>query len=187
MGQGTKGMQFIILMGPKHSGKTSAGRELAKRLHCGFTDLDEAITLRCGESPRSLYEKGSEFFKKAETETLAALLDQEQTNSPSAVPPLQVMAAGGGIIDNDGAIKLIQNNPEIVTVYIDVCAQTAWERINKEKELPPFLGTINPRETHLLLHERRAEAYRRFASATVKAENRDPSEIACEISILLNQ
>jgi shikimate kinase len=167
-------MHFIILLGPKHSGKTSAGKALAALLSCDFVDLDELITERSGKTPRVLYNEGPEIFRKAETEALAALFNSE---TPS---PL-VIAAGGGLIDNPDALPLFEHNTDAVSVFLDVCAETAWERIKAAGDLPPFLKPENPEKTHRSLHEHRAAAYRQFASLVLNADGKTPEEIALKI------
>ena len=176
-------MLFIVLVGPKHSGKTSAGKELAALLGGDFIDLDEAILRQCGKSPRELYAQAAEIFRKAEAEALAAILETPQDTAPPALQrsALRVIAAGGGIIDNPGAMALLAGNAEVMAVFIDVSAQTAWERISRG-ELPPFLRTDNPKETHRLLHERRSAAYRKFALLAIEADGKNPDVIAGEIA-----
>jgi shikimate kinase len=183
-------MQFIVLLGPKHSGKTSAGKALASLLSCDFIDLDDYIARRSGKSPRALYLEGPEIFKKAEAEALATLFESgtagsrtQETPSPSAAEISQdiIIASGGGIADNPEASALLQKNPQVVSVFLDVTAKTAWERISRESELPPFLRTENPEETHRSLHERRAAAYRQLASLVINAEGKSPEEIAEEV------
>jgi shikimate kinase len=167
-------MKFIVLLGPKHSGKTSAGKALAALLPCGFADLDELIAQRSGKSPRALYNEGPEIFRKAEAEALATLFNSE-------TPFPLVVASGGGLIDNSDALPLLEKNADVLSVYLDVSVKTAWTRIKAAEELPPFLRTENPEETHRSLHERRAAAYRQFASLLIEADNKNPEEIALEI------
>jgi len=169
-------MRFIVLVGPKHSGKTSAGKALALLLSCGFVDLDELIAQKSGKSPRALYGEGPEIFRKAEAEALAALLESETAGPSSSL----AIAAGGGLIDNPDALSIMRRF-QIAAVFLDVSAQAAWERIRAEGELPPFLRTENPEGTHRALHERRSAAYRQLASLAIKADGKSPEEIAREI------
>jgi len=170
-------MELIVLIGPKHSGKTVVGRELALLCSCGFADLDEHIAEKCGKSVRTLFTEGAEIFRDEETAALSALLEQEKPRTPA----LLVIATGGGIVDNPDALALLKKNKSAVTIYLDVNIQTAWDRIIKSGELPPFLANGNPQEDHRLLHERRAGAYRQMASFAVNAEGKTPAEIAREI------
>jgi len=175
-------MRYIVLLGPKHSGKTTAGKELAALLSGGFVDLDDYITQRTGKSPRALYIEGPEVFKKAEAEALAAIFQPPflEAEKAQSSPPL-VIASGGGLIDNPDALSLLKNNAAAISVFLDVAVKTAWERVRKAGELPPFLKTENPAETHRSLHERRAAAYRRLAALVIKADDKNPPEIAREI------
>jgi len=169
-------MRFIVLVGPKHSGKTSAGKALASLLSCGFVDLDELIAQKSGQTPRALYGEGPEIFRKAEAGALAALFESEMAGPSSSL----VIAAGGGLVDNPDALSVMRRF-QAAAVFLDVSVQVAWTRIKAEGELPPFLKTENPEETHRALHERRSAAYRRLASLTIKADGKSTEEIAREI------
>jgi shikimate kinase len=170
-------MEFIILTGPKHSGKTSAGKELARLMGLPFIDLDLLIAEQTGKSPRELYTQGEERFHQAEAAALKSALGGESDR------PGGVLAAGGGIIDNPTAMELLEAHRNS-TVYVEISAETAWERISRG-ELPPFLRGENPREQHRILHQRRAEGYRVFAVHTINAEGKTPGLIAEEIRLLL--
>jgi shikimate kinase len=179
-------MNAIILTGPKHTGKTSAGRALAVLASGVFADLDGFIEEQTGKSPRNLYREGPGVFRTAETRALETLLRSGEDGSAGP----RIIAAGGGLIDNAEALSLPELAAAAVqTVYIEVSAGTAWERIlraSKTGDLPPFLDTGNPRETHRALHERRAAAYRAWARFTVQGEGKTPEEIAGEIAGLLS-
>jgi shikimate kinase len=171
-------MQTIFIAGPKHAGKTSAARALAALYSCGFIDLDEVIARRSGKSPRTLYGEGPEIFRKAEAEALAALFEPA---AEDGVNSQKIVALGGGLIDNPGALALLEHAESSLVVYLAVSAGTAWKRICGGGELPPFLRTGNPQETHCALHKRRSAAYRKLARITIEAEGKSPREIALEI------
>jgi shikimate kinase len=170
-------MEDIVLLGPKHSGKTSAGRELAALWDCDFIDLDELIERREGKPPRALYAAGPEVFMRAEAEAAASLA---QTGGARR----RVIAAGGGITDNENALTPVLKEAGALGVYLEVSANTAWARITADPsgELPLFLRTGNPCETHRALHERRAASCRRLADIIIAAEDKTPREIAQEIA-----
>jgi shikimate kinase len=177
---------LIVLTGPKHSGKTTTGGELARRLELPFFDLDLFIEGRTGQSPRALYRLGPELFREEEAKALAALLAGDP--APGAVTG--VLAAGGGIIDNPGAMALLTRSGHI-TVYLDISAETAWRRItgnSQDPELPPFLRAESmdaSRQKHRLLHERRSAAYRAAATISISAEGKTPAETAGELAVKL--
>jgi len=183
-------MKTVILTGPKHSGKTSAGIALASLCSCEFIDIDDLILQRTGKSPRQLYSEGQAVFQKAEAEASAALLGVDGGERRSVIgvdggEGRRVIAAGGGIIDNEEASAVLKKDGAAV-VYLNISAECAWDRIARSGELPPFLQTENPRETHRVLHERRAAAYSRIADIVIEAGVKTPREIAEEILSHLN-
>ncbi|GHT80080.1 shikimate kinase [Spirochaetia bacterium] len=190
----------IILVGPKHAGKTSVGRALAALLGVSFTDLDECVETLSGKSPRSLYKEGADVFRRFEAEALGVLLDGADRNDDGVSADRKsglVIAAGGGLIDNRDVLALLNSGgdgfsdtrPGPFLVYLEVSAATAWARIEQSAartgELPPFLSgdlsSARPQETHRLLHERRAAAYREIAALTVQGEGKTPEELGREI------
>jgi shikimate kinase len=179
-------VRTIFLTGPKHAGKTSAGRALANRISGAFVDLDKFITTQTGKSPRTLYQEGSGVFRKAEAEALGALLDAGESRNAG----LRIIAAGGGLIDNSEALARIGKSGTALVVYLEVSVETAWGRIRRAAEkdgLPPFLDTPDPEAAHRALHERRAAAYREWAPFTIAGNGKSPEEIAGEICALLRR
>lgn len=175
--------RIIIITGPKHSGKTLCSLALGELTGWDVVDLDEEVKKQTGKPPRDLFIEGPEVFKKAEAMALASLIRlQEATSERSRL----IIAAGGGLIDNSEAIAMLSDRCRTIPVYLDISPRTAWQRILADGELPPFLATKNPRETHFALHTRRAKAYKAFASLTVSVEGKDPDEIALEIMKRLN-
>ncbi|MDR1248200.1 MAG: shikimate kinase [Treponema sp.] len=180
---------IILITGPKHSGKTSAGAFLAKLLAAEFVDLDELVERQTGKTPRALFREGSGLFRQAETRALSSLLSAEPRES--GVP--LVVAAGGGLIDNAGARELLRR-PEFsgtgtVIVCLEVTADTAWERILAEAERtgewPAFLNAEDPRQANAAIHERRGAAYREIAALTVNGEGKTAEDIGREIALSL--
>ena len=191
-------MSNIILTGPKHSGKSSAGKALASILHrkndqtvCTFIDIDDLITQQTGETPRQLYAKAPSIFQRAETEAVSSILmTHAASNSSDQKNNFLIIAAGGGIIDNAEALSVLKKFNAAI-VYLNISANLAWSRIidsapttkdgKQTKELPPFLQTENPQETHRALHERRAAAYHQFAGIIIEAEGKTPDQVAAEV------
>ncbi len=80
-------MKHIFLYGPPGSGKSSAGKALAERLHWPFVDLDQEIEKQEGRTvSRILEEEGEAAFRDMETEALMQVSDENP----------RVIALGGG-------------------------------------------------------------------------------------------
>jgi shikimate kinase len=171
--------RLILITGPKHSGKSVTALALGKITGAEAVDLDEIVERQNHKSPRELFKEGPELFRKAEALALASLVDGGNTSR------LTIIAAGGGLVDNAEALAILSRHGEAITVYLDVSSETAWQRILSTSavgELPPFLNTENPRETHLALHKRRAEAYKALAQIAILGDDKSPEEIAEEIA-----
>jgi shikimate kinase len=190
--------RIIIIIGPKHSGKTTCAKALEKTLGWEAVDLDELIMLKNGKSPRELFIESPESFKEAEAFALASLLKPEETECPPAASPVKrqssfIIATGGGLIENSQAMALLSaaasSTRKIITVYLEISAESAWQRITETAaggKLPPFLNKENPKESHFALHQRRAEACKAAADIIVSSENKNPEDIAMEIAKQLN-
>jgi shikimate kinase len=172
-------MEIIALAGPKHSGKSCAGKALAALTGAGFFDLDDEIKSCTGKCARELYKQGKDVFQAAERAALEDVL--RKTGNGARI----VVALGGGFIDNEAAWALLDERGGRI-VFLAVSAETAWKRIEaaaaESGELPAFLQTDHPRQSHREIHERRAAACQNAASLVVDAENKTAEEIAAEIA-----
>jgi shikimate kinase len=181
----------VTLVGPKHTGKSSAGKALAKLIGARFIDLDELIEKQAGRPPRKLYEEGPEVFRDAErlaAETLVGGLSTQENGAggPGSAP--LIIAAGGGLIDNPPALAALRGAGSLVSLRIS--AEAAWARVCASAErtgsLPPFLRGDDPEGTHRALHERRGTAYGVIADFEIDAEKMNPTDIAEEIAHMLS-
>jgi shikimate kinase len=192
--------RVILIMGSKHSGKNLCAKALKEIIGGEAVNLDELVEKQTGKTPRELFSEGHDFFKKAEVRALTSVIqghppqtEGEARFSPGTgtSPGVLIITAGGGIIDNDEAMALLLEakvpsaDRQLIIVYLEISAETAWQRIldgSNDGNLPPLINTNNPKETHLALHNRRAKAYKAVAGITVFTENKSPEEIAREIA-----
>jgi shikimate kinase len=80
---------IFSLVGLPGSGKTTVGRQLARRLGVPFTDTDHVIETRFGCSIREFFEReGEARFRDIECEVIDAL----------SLGPRQVLSTGGGAV-----------------------------------------------------------------------------------------
>ena len=99
------GAQAVFLVGFMGSGKTSVGRELARRMGWEFVDLDVRIEQREGRSvPEIFQDRGEPGFRIAEA---AALLELTQSLERASV-----VALGGGAFAQPGNRELLGSWPD---------------------------------------------------------------------------
>jgi shikimate kinase len=175
--------KIVALAGPKHCGKTEAGKAFATLTGGAFFDLDDEMQKRAGKSVRALYQEGLGVFQAAEREALETVLALEDRNNGDGV---FVIALGGGFVDNEAARLLLKARSGCALVFLSVSAETAWKRIKAawlaSGELPAFLRGENPEAAHRVLHERRAASYEEIASFVVDGEHKTAVEIAAEVA-----
>lgn len=143
---GTQSDPAFILFGLKHSGKTTQGKMLAKKLSYAFVDIDEAMAKKTEMSPRELYEKlGAGKFLEVE-EQFCEVLGKECRGKKI------VVSTGGGICDNAPAVTHLRDLGTFV--FFAVPEQTAFARIMDEAVerdgridgLPYFIAKRKPKK-----------------------------------------
>lgn len=94
-------MGDLILIGLPASGKTTVGRQLARRLDMPFFDCDEAIEAAAGCSVSDIFARyGESYFRQLEHRTLEELCRKEGC----------VIATGGGAVLREDNRLLLQRS-----------------------------------------------------------------------------
>jgi shikimate dehydrogenase len=95
----------VFLIGMPGSGKTGAGRRLARLLSRPFVDLDDAAVLEAGCDIPSYFERhGEAAFRDLETKVLATYAGQSGL----------VIACGGGVVERPENLDLLRQNGLVV-------------------------------------------------------------------------
>ena len=167
----------IVFLGIKHCGKSTQGRLLAKRLQREFVDTDELLSSAyavqysaevSAVSPREIMKKhGDDFFRRFEAGVIRDLIAEHSSGT--------VVALGGGVpcnafLDADELKKLGVN------VYLEVTAQTAFERIVADG-IPPFLQDGDPWKAFQQMYEERLPYYSRIADLHISVKDEEPAEL----------
>lgn len=154
------------MIGMPGSGKTTLGRELAKRLGVDFVDIDAGIVESEGMSVAALFaEKGQAWFRALESRALESLQSD---------PRSLVIATGGGIVEKPENREHMHRAGLVIYIERPLEAIAAAIRFGKDR---PLLQTPDDLRR---LYERRAEMYRQTADYTVKNE-RSITDICCEL------
>lgn len=175
-------MNAIILVGIKHSGKSTQGKLLAQSSRCNFVDLDDVIQEISNLSPRELYKtKGVEEFIKTEEEAAKKVLKDFQNKKV-------VIATGGGICDNQNAVKILKSFGKFV--FLNVDEDIAFSRIIKKvsfengiwQNLPAYIEKDSPKsiddaqKSFHKFYERRTKIYSELADFTINLSKSDKTE-----------
>ena len=98
-------MNNVYLVGFMGTGKSSAGKELARRLKYKFADLDELIELREKMSiPDIFAQKGEPYFRNAEKQVLKEVSGEKGF----------IVACGGGIVTSECNIRIMKESGTMV-------------------------------------------------------------------------
>ncbi|AEJ60891.1 Shikimate kinase [Spirochaeta thermophila DSM 6578] len=177
-------MQSIVLVGLKHVGKTSAGVALARLLGLPCFDVDEEV-VRIHEAETGTRRPVREIYRLLGKEGFQDL-ERRAARELAARARLRpcVIATGGGICDNPGALSALKEVG--VVVYLQEEPHILFERI-VEGGLPPFLEGPDPWEAFLALYERRHQAYLSQAHVVVRARGTWEDELARSILAALEE
>ena len=152
----------IVLVGMPGSGKTTVGRDLAKRLGLRFVDSDHEIEARTGVKIPTIFEiEGEDGFRKRETQTLDALTRESN----------MVLATGGGAVIRPENRALLRERA--VVVFLSVPPQILWERTRHDRSRP-LLQVSDPRGRLEELLKVRGPYYREVAHIIVEGGRGTP-------------
>ena len=118
-------MQGVALVGLPGSGKSTVGRQLARRLQLPFIDSDPVIERRLGCSIRAYFEReGEESFRDVEE----AVLDElTQTHTG-------VLSTGGGAVLRPGNRERLHTRMHVV--YLHSAPDEVFRRLRHDRNRP---------------------------------------------------
>lgn len=147
---------MLILIGLPGSGKTTVGRQLARRLGWNFVDTDQAIEERLGCSIRAFFEQeGEEKFRDIETDVLDAVTQQ----------PQQVLSTGGGAVLRAQNRALLRARGKVV--YLKSSPEELYKRLRHDTQRP-LLQVADPQAKLRELFEARDPLYREVAHFAIE-------------------
>lgn len=159
----------IFLVGPMGSGKTSVGRQLARRLGLAFVDADQEIERRTGVDIPYIFEvEGETGFRRRERRVVAEL----------TVRPGIVLATGGGAILDPANRRDLAARGTVVYLHATVDEQLARTRGDRRR---PLLQVPDPRARLAELMAMRDPLYREVADLVVETDGRTVRSVVGEI------
>lgn len=134
----------IILAGFMGSGKTSVGRELARRIGTDFVDTDDLIVEAEGRCIASIFrEEGEAYFRRLEQRVVAEVASRRGV----------VVSTGGGVIENPENVKALKAAG--VMVWLRTEPEVILKRTMTEGGTRPLLNVDEPlKEIQRLLKKR---------------------------------
>jgi shikimate kinase len=159
---GESRVSCLILIGMMGAGKTTVGKELARRRKLRFADCDQEIVARTGVSIPTIFEiEGEAGFRKRETQMMDEL---------TQVPDI-VIATGGGVVMAPVNRELMHARG--IVIYLNVAPQILFERTRHDRNRP-LLQVENPRQRIEELHRQRDPLYREVAHIIVDGGRGNP-------------
>ena len=146
----------IFLIGMMGSGKTTAGRILARRLGRRFIDTDHEIEQRCGVAISLIFEiEGEEGFREREARAI-----DEFTAGDGAV----VATGGGAVLRAENRRRLAARG---TVVYLHASPEALYRRVRGDRNRP-LLATDDPLGRLKELYAVRDPLYREIADLVVE-------------------
>jgi len=164
----------VVLVGFMGSGKSSVGRELARRFRAPFVDVDERIESAAGCRIRDLFgREGEPAFRVREKAALREAL---------SVKGCVVATGGGAFADEENRILLRSYAP---VVYLEAAVETLLERLAGDLRRPLLRGGDREEVVRELL-SRREPGYR-TADVTVRTDGRTVQDVAGQVADWINR
>lgn len=154
----------VALVGLPGCGKSTIGRQLARRFGIDFLDTDAEVERELGTSIRQYFElHGEAAFRDQEQAVLNRLC---QSSRPC------VLATGGGIILRPENRQTLAQLTQVV--YLHASVHDLWRRLRSDTKRPLLQGGDALNKLKALAHEREP-LYRQLAHFTIETGRQSPS------------
>jgi shikimate kinase len=148
----------LFLVGLMGAGKTTLGRQLARRLDKQFFDADHELERRLGVSIPTIFEiEGEAVFRDREESIIDELTQRTDI----------VLATGGGSVLRPSSRARLKENGTVL--YLHAEPATLWERVRGSRNRP-MLKADNPEQRLLELYMMRDPLYREVADHVVESD-----------------
>ena len=153
----------VVLIGMMGAGKSTVGRDYAKRHGLEFIDCDHELEARTGVKIATVFEiEGEAGFRRRESQLIEELLERGGT----------VLGTGGGVVLAAENRLALQRRG--IVVYLNVPPRVLWERTRHDRSRP-LLQVPNPRERIETLYRERDPLYREVADIVIDGNRGSPA------------
>ncbi len=150
------GVSIISLIGLPGSGKTTVGRQLARRLQLPFIDSDHELEIKLGCSIKDYFaHEGEDKFRDAEQQVIDAL----------TLGPASVLSTGGGVVLRSTNRKHLRERGRVV--YLNSHPDELFRRLKRDTTRP-LLQVEDPLAKLRDLYAQRDPFYRETAHFVIE-------------------
>ena len=148
----------LFLVGLPGAGKSTLGRQLARRLRKPFVDADTELEHRLGVSIPTIFEiEGEAGFRDREEDVLADL---------TVLSNVVLSTGGGAVLRPNNRMRLRANG---TVIYLHAEPVTLWARLRHSRNRP-LLQTDDPLARLAELYRQRDTFYRETATYIVESD-----------------
>jgi len=120
--------RIVALLGLRGAGKTTIGRQLARRMHVRFVELDRRVEQAANMSLAEIFSLyGDEHYRRLEREALARVIEEQRAT---------ILATGGGIVTSADAYAMLKK--AAVTVWLRAAPEDHWTRVVRQRDRRPM-------------------------------------------------
>lgn len=163
----------VALLGVRGAGKSTIGRELARRWKVPFVEVDQEIERTAGLRLAQIFElHGEAYYRRVEREVLRRLLTRRSR---------AVLATGGSIVSDEGNYALLRARCQ--TVWLKARAVDHWERVLAQGDRRPMAEKPHAFAELEQLLAARADRYA-LADHTIDTSGRSAGDVVDELAAL---
>ncbi len=156
----------LFLVGLPGAGKSTLGRQLARRLGKTFVDADAELERKLGVTIPTIFEiEGETTFRDREEAVLAELVELAGI----------VLATGGGAVLRLANRERLKANGTVAYLHADPA--TLRERTRRSRHRP-LLNTANPEARLAELYAQRDRLYREAADVVIESDREQIARFA---------
>lgn len=168
-------MASIILIGPMGAGKTTVGKQLARRLGRPFYDSDREIEAACGVDIPTIFDfEGEAGFRRREARMIDFLTRKQNI----------ILATGGGAVLREENRQRLKTRGTVV--FLDVNIDVQVERTSRN-DSRPLLKNGDARATLMEMSRHRNPIYRSVAHIHVSTSRQSHRRVVDRISRLVDK
>jgi shikimate kinase len=156
----------LFLVGLPGAGKSTLGRQIARRLRKRFVDADTELEQRLGVSIPTIFEiEGESGFRDREESTIAEL---------TIMIGIVLSTGGGAVLRPANRARLRENG---TVVYLHAEPAMLWDRVRHSRNRP-LLQTADPMARLNQLYRDRDALYREVADHVIESERGEVMRLA---------